>query len=835
MAGGFFDLPNTKPAPRTIKGAVGCDACNLKHQVISSNIPPTGQGGLSTFVLGEAPGEQEDRLNNQFVGETGHFLRNCLRVLGYDLDRDFWKSNALACRPTSPTGSNRPPTTREIKACAPNWRLAVKQFQPKNILLFGGKAVEAFFMNHTQPITTNLSISRFRRLHIPDEETGAWIIPLYHPSFVVRNPDAEAIFKLDLKWAMEQIVPERPAPVFEDYSKKIVCIQNFDELMGLFRKIKEQRKPMAFDYETSGLRPFYPGHIIVSTSVAMWGEDVAYSWPHSYPGVWDSKQLEDIRVAWGDILADPFIVKIAQNIQMERPWSKLIIGVEPQSWCLDTMVCSHVIDERPGFTGLDFQVFINWGYEYGGEISKYKNTVPGTKFNSMHKCPLNQLLPYGGQDAYFTMRLAEKQWNFPSQGYTIKEARDTQQAYNLFHKGVLAFSEMEELGIPVDVKYYQDTSVRLEKRIAFIEKQLLRTPEALLFKSKEGRDIKLGSPDDLKKLLFQYLNIPSLKKTKLDNDSVDKDVMESIDLPFAKDLVKKRKLDKLKATYLDGMLELQVDGRIHPNFNLHLVRTYRSSSSDPNFQNLPKRDKESMAMVRGGIIPSKGNRLAEADYGGHEVGIIACYSKDPVLMKERIDGVDIHKEWADFLDVSRFDGKNGFTFALFYGSYFRNIHRDLVSRGYHSLTEMRVQQAEREFWKKYKVVKKFQEGLLESYKRNGYVEMMHGFRRGGFLTRNEVINSPIQGTAFHLLLWSIIRLTQIAKDEGWKSKLIGQIHDSILTDVDDKETDHVVSTIQRVMTKDILPDHPWINIPLISEITITEIDQAWHLKKDYNE
>jgi DNA polymerase-1 len=572
----------------------------------------------------------------------------------------------------------------------------------------------------------------------------------------------------------------------------------------------------------------------------MWGEDEAYSWPYSYPGSWDSRQLEAIKVAWGEILADPEIVKIAQNIQMEKPWSKLIIGVEPQGWCLDTMVCSHVIDERPGFTGLDFQVFINWGYEYGGDVAKYKTAAPGSKFNTMHKCPINQLLLYGGLDAYFTIRLAEKQWDFL--GLESKEANATQNAYNLFHEGVLAFSDMEMGGIPVDVKYYQDVNVKLEKRLSFIEKQLLRTPEALLFKAKEGRDIKLSSPDDLKKLLFQYLNIPSIKKTRLDNDSVDKDVLESIDLPFAKDLVKKRKLDKLKATYIEGILNLQTDGRIHPNFNLHLVRSFRSSSNEPNFQNLPKRDKESMTMVRGGIIPSKGNRLAEADYGGHEVGIIACYSKDPVLMKERREGVDIHQEWADFLQLSgfdnkihRFDAKNSMVFALFYGSYYKNVHTDLVNKGYYDLPLMRVQKAEQEFWKKYRVVKKFQEKLLESYKSNGYVEMFHGFRRRGFLTRNEIINTPIQGTAFHLLLWSIIRITQIAKEEGWKSKLIGQIHDSILIDINVEETSHVVQTVERVMTKDILPDHPWIIIPLISEVTITEVDGAWHTKGDYDE
>lgn len=839
---GFFDIPaqpkTTQPKPP--KGAVGCDACNLRKKVTSPKIPPTGEGKLKTLIIGEAPGETEDKLNNQFVGETGHYLRKCLRILGYDLDRDFWKTNALACRPMTDRGSNRTPTTREIKACEPQWRAAIQQFQPKHILLFGAKAVEAFFMNRSQPISTNLSIGRWRKLCVPDIQTKAWIIPLYHPSFVIRNQDADSLFKLDLKWAMEQIASGLPDIEEIDYSKKVVCLHNVDEILNVLKMIKEQKPTIAFDYETTGLRPYFPGHAIVSQAVSIYGEDTAYAWPYSYPGAWQSEQLNAITTAWRGVLSDPDILKVAQNIQMEHPWSKIIIGEEPKGWYWDTMVCSHVIDERAGFTGLDFQVFLNWGYEYGDEVSKYKKALPGSKFNNMMKCPLNQLLPYNGLDAYFTMRLAEKQWNFMDMGN--KESNAASNAYKLFHEGTLTFSDMEMEGIPVNVEYYQDTQVRLEKRLIFLEKQLLHSTEAKLFQSKMNRELDLHSSDDLKKLLFDIMGIKSIKKTENNNDSIDQEVLESLDIPFAKDVVKKRKLDKLKTTYIEGIINLQVDRKLHPNFNLHLVRTYRSSSSDPNFQNLPKRDKESMTMVRGGIIPSPGNLLGEADYGGHEVGILACYSKDPVLMKEREQFADIHQEWADFLQLSgfnakvmRFDAKNAFVFAEFYGSYYKNIHTDLVSRGYHDLPIMRVQKAEQEFWKKYKVVKKFQENLIKFYQTNGYVEMMHGFRRREFLTKNKIINTVIQGTAFHLLLWSCIRLNKIRKEENWKSKLIGQIHDSIVMDIHPNEKKYVLSTTQRVMTQDILKDHPWICIPLISEVSITDIDGAWHTKKDYKE
>ena len=1199
---GFFDIPQVKLAtPKLPKGATGCDACLLYKKVQSPRIPPTGEGKLKTLIIGEAPGETEDKLNNSFVGETGHYLRKCLRVMGYDLDRDFWKTNTIICRSTNEKGSNRTPTSKEIKCCEPNWRAAIDKFKPKTILLFGAKAVEAFFMHRSQPITTNLSIGRWRKLCVPDIQTKAWVIPLYHPSFVIRNPDADSIFKLDLKWAMEQITSGLPEIEEIDYSKKVVCLHNVDEILNILKMIKEQKPTIAFDYETTGLRPYYPGHAIVSTAVAIYGEDIGYAWPYSYPGAWESGQLNAITTAWRGVLSDTDILKVAQNIQMEHPWSKIIVGEEPKGWCWDTMVCSHVIDERAGFTGLDFQTFLNWGYEYGGEISKYKKALPGSKFNSMMKCPLNQLLPYNGLDAYFTMRLAEKQWNFMDIGN--KESAAASRAYDLFHNGTLTFSDMEMAGTPVNVEYYQDTQVKLEKRLVFLEKQLLRSPEAHLFKSKMNRDINLTSTDDLKKLFFDFMGIKSVKKTTGGGESVDKDVVESLDTPFAKELVKKRKLDKLKSTYIDGILELQVARKLHPNYNLHLVRTFRSScciakgtmievvrdvskyplgipienvmagdfvycydndlkpairrviwagktgnkkvvrihwqagqggrkkghldvtpehlirtingeyleaqnllngdlrgskqskhspkfrvlavgrvegddriyftgcppvldhtlvyeqllgelekgdlvhhkdenhfnnipvnlkkennqshakihwetnltpearmrgtetmkrlhlegkieykfgpdnpnfkkisrfqllkllvkgkgttakreefdfstfklhaqlegidlfvvksrwdrngkyisknklinilrqgtsiaiellgfnyyktkrlseiyninyqrkwgnqfgafspknhivtkiehlnqftevydiqveeypnfianeicvhNSDPNLQNIPKRDKESMIMVRGGIIPSPGNVLLAADYGGHEVGIIACYSRDPVLMKERIDGADIHQEWSDFLQLKgfdaktmRFDAKNAMVFALFYGSWYKNVHADLVSRGYTDLPLMRVQKAEQEFWRKYRGVKKFQEQLIKSYQNNGYVEMMHGFRRRGFLTKNEIVNTVVQGTAFHLLLWSCNKLNDLRKEEDWESKWIGEIHDEILGDIVPNELKHVVETTKRVMTQDILTDHPWICVPLISEVSVTDIDGPWHIKHEYKE
>lgn len=835
---GFFEITYSSQKPKIPKGAIGCDACGLFRNVRSPKMSVSGNGRLKAFLLGEGPGKTEDDLNKQFVGDSGNKLKFHLKTNGYDLDEDFWRQNAVCCRPTNEKGSNRTPTSSELKYCEPRWRAQINELKPEFIYLFGAKAVEAFFMYRSQPITKNLSINRWRKLCIPDSQTGAWILPNYHPSFVVRNPDVEPIFKLDLKWSLEQL--NRKPPTFSDYRQKIACLTAYDDVLSMLNGVYLGRFPIVFDYETSGLKPYRSGHKIYSISLRKYGEDQAFAFPYQYPGVWSSEQLEQIRLIWSKILSDPDILKIAQNIQMEHPWSKYIIGVEPQGWYWDTMVFSHIEDERPEFTSLDFQTFRYFGYEYGDKVHKFGKAEEGSPFNRMDKCPLPDLLEYNGLDSYFTMGVAEKQWQFVESD--IQEAKSCSKAYELFHEGILTFSDMEQTGIQINTPYYQDTSIHLGKRQDFIIKQIQQTPEAAIFRSKTGKEIISKKPtgdialsnDDLKLLLYKFLEYTPTKMTVKDNISIDDSVLKGINTPFTQGIEKIRGIAKLKTTYIDGMLDLQVDGRIHPNFNLHLVRTYRSSSSDPNFQNLPRRDKWAMALVRGGIIPSPGNCIIEADYGGHEIRIVTCYSKDPEMKKELLDEHDIHGDWGVQLGVKRFDSKNAFVFAEIYGSYYKNVWEDLYNRGYHNVSLMHVQKVERDFWNRYKATKKFQETLIQSYRSNGYVEMYHGFRRRGFLGRNEIINTPIQGTAFHCLLWSCNRLNQIRKKEGWLSKIIGQIHDSILFDAHPSEIPYLIPLIKRVMTQDILPDHPWIIVPLLSEVEVTEIDKPWHTKSEYD-
>jgi DNA polymerase-1 len=297
---------------------------------------------------------------------------------------------------------------------------------------------------------------------------------------------------------------------------------------------------------------------------------------------------------------------------------------------------------------------------------------------------------------------------------------------------------------------------------------------------------------------------------------------------------------------------------------LHTTRTQRSSSSLPNFQNIPTRDDLAKAYIRKGIIPTKGNRLACIDYGSQEVRIIASVTGDPILIKHMHS---LHKEEAmalfklsedEWTKDLRFYAKNQYVFPLFYGSWYGACSRNLwdtckdlstktevnildhlkaknIIKNKNDFTgfENHVKRCEESFWKRFKITKKWQEETMEFYYKNGYIEMKTGFRRSGLLSKNMIVNTPIQSVAFHCLLWSFSKLNDIAKAKGWKSKLIAQIHDEIIWDMHPDETDKVLRTTRRVMTKDIMKEFTWLKVPLEAEIELTEINESWYFKKPY--
>jgi len=452
-------------------------------------------------------------------------------------------------------------------------------------------------------------------------------------------------------------------------------------------------------------------------------------------------------------------------------------------------------------------------------------------------------------------------------------AARNKEAYRLLHDGCLALSRVEANGIRIDVDRLEKTIGKVGRRVEKLSADLRDGEEWKIWKKRFGGKASMGSRAQLGVVLAK-MGFATGKKTKTGKVQVNESALESVDLPFVKAFLEVEKLKKLLGTYLKGVKKEVVDGLLHPSFNLNLVRTFRSSSSDPNFQNIPIRDPMMGKLIRSCFVPRDGHVLVEADFKALEVNISACMHRDPVMIEYIENDLDLHKEMAAvcyMLDESqvskdvRFYAKSEFVFPEFYGSYFMQIAPNLWdaidrhelkvdgmslkdhlrSKGIAELGDVRskwgtgreegesgwidtedgtfvehIRQVEQDFWERFHVYAQWKIDWFNLYLRRGWFDLPTGFREYGIYKRNDVINHPVQGSAFHCLLWCLIRLVKWTEKNKMRSKVVGQIHDSIVADVHRDELDDFVGMMQRVMKEDIRRIWDWIVVPLGIEIEV---------------
>ena len=457
---------------------------------------------------------------------------------------------------------------------------------------------------------------------------------------------------------------------------------------------------------------------------------------------------------------------------------------------------------------------------------------------------------------------------------------NTLDAYRLMHEGTLAFARAEQAGIRIDLEYAAKTEKELTVKITQLEAKLKKTKFFKHWEHTTRTSPNIYSNAQLAAFLYKTKKIKPVKTTTSGGGSTDEEALNALNITELNDLLTIRKLKKVRDTYLVAFQREQVDGYIHPSFSLNLVRTFRSSSQNPNFQNIPKRDKEAMTLTRKALYPRPGYQLLEVDYSGLEVRIAACYHKDKTMLKYIKDPTtDMHADMAaQIFKVDNFDRhipeykvlrdatKNAFVFPQFYGSYYGNCAENLAgpkwgqlpsdkwkksqgvsmpgdsTLGAHmiendissmkSFTE-HIKHIEEDFWgNRFREYARWKEKWWKAYQKKGYIHMLSGFTCGGVMGKNDCINYPVQGAAFHCLLWSFIELDRIMRKEEWKTRLVGQIHDAIILDVHPKELKHVLKVIKRVTCKDLPDAWRWINVPLDVEFELCDVDTSWADKKE---
>jgi len=392
---GFFQ-PSTWTTKKKTRALPRCGQCGLAKQCISPRMQPYGEGRRGILIVGEAPGETEDRQGRPFIGNAGRLLRSVAKNAHLNLDRDCWLTNAVICRPPKNTIDDM-----YIEACRPNLIKTIKRLQPRVVVLLGLSAIKSLI--GTEWGRDIGPMSRWAGWSIPSRAANAWVCPSYHPSYLMRsNEDLVLMQKAEGDLANAVSLASGQAPPIlklEELQRSVEVIEDPQRALVRMRNLAKQSGVLAFDYETTGLKPERAEQRIVSVSFCLDGADTF--------ACMLSKRHHS---ALSRILRNPKLKKVASNLKFEERWTRHVLGHPVANWHWDTMLAAHVLDNRSGITSLKFQVYVEFGVpDYEAHVEKLLKAKKANDINRIAEIHPRDLLIYNGMDSLLEYMLCQRQ------------------------------------------------------------------------------------------------------------------------------------------------------------------------------------------------------------------------------------------------------------------------------------------------------------------------------------------------------------------------------------------------------------------------------------------
>lgn len=369
---------------------------------------------------------------------------------------------------------------------------------------------------------------------------------------------------------------------------------------------------------------------------------------------------------------------------------------------------------------------------------------------------------------------------------------------SLLHEIEIPLSEvlsaMEIDGFKVDFAGIHNYGIILENKI----NELVNT----IFNYSQ-EEFNINSPKQLGVVLFEKLGLPVKKKTKT-GYSTNADVLESLydEHPIIPAILEYRTIQKLKSTYCDGLLKVvDSDGRIHSTFQQTETRTGRLSSTEPNLQNIPVRQ-ELGRELRKFFTCDNGNALIDADYSQIELRVLAAIADDKNMIEAFNNNADIHTITASQVfnmpvemvtSVMRSRAK-AVNFGIVYGIGPFSLGKDIGVSVYEAKKYIE------NYLNHYSGVRQYMDDIIVDAKEKGYVTTLFGRRRYlPELSASNAIqrsfgervarNMPIQGTAADIIKIAMVKVFERLRNENMKSRLIMQVHDELIIEAPENETE----------------------------------------------
>ena len=527
----------------------------------------------------------------------------------------------------------------------------------------------------------------------------------------------------------------------------------------------------------------------------------------------DSWYTESDFLALKELIEDPRIDKELHNAKFD--YHQLMnLGMEIKGKIWDSLVILKLLNENLDSYALKDLAQRNIDKEANKwEIMK-DNWLRDNKTTDWTKVPKELMGDYGAGDTWWVSRLLFGKRELLKE-YNLEQLYDTES------KLIYVLARMERRGFMVDRPYLETLVPAFEADIDAAKNNLY---------AKVGNIFNANSSQQLYKIfLEQGVDKSAIAMSEAGNPVLDKFAMEALaeQYPIANEILEVRRTEKLLGTYIVGVLTmLDYEDRVHGNWNQTEATTGRMSATEPNLQNLPKKDKR----IRSAYIPRPGFILMFFDLDQVEYRLFAHYSRAQGLIAAIKAGKDVHTATAALIfhipydkvtEEQRSTAKT-MNFALIYGQGDAHTARSLKL----DIDEARC--FKRGYFADIPEAKPFLATVEDNIKRKGYVRNFFGRRR--HLSKDEAYKGPnalIQGCAADFIKRQMVSVDNYLVDNDYESGLVNIVHDELILEVKIEEVEIVAPKI-----KELIDDYTTFRVPITCGCEFSLL--SWGKKLDYD-
>lgn len=694
---------------------------------------------------------------------------------------------------------------------------------------------------------------------------NGYVYPIFSAAYVFRSLEQLPTLQADLG-TLKSLSENN-----FDVSKISTLRRNYYYTTDIQDLLDLKPKFIAVDTETTGLRTASPAFKVLVVQIAYDKENVAIVplhenfWPVNE--TFSQEKLAKLKAQLKTLLEDPTVKKIGHNFNYDISALESE-GIEVKGVLADTQLLAWFLDENMFSKTLDDCVR-RWYPPMAGYNDRWNAEIDKSDMLNLDR---ERMLEYGGGDSCATYNLFSVQW---------AELQRNPGAYNLFIKlkmpGLLAFRKMERTGIGVNQNWLNELKEAIKNDLAVIEENLRSmVPKAVIRKHLEAKKpLKFSRDAFVRDILFsaEGFNLTPVVYTKgTQKEERIEDRVPSVSakdhLPFfsdevgvagdfVHDFIEFVKLEKLYSTYVRDFAEKYIheDGKIHPQFVLHITTTGRTSSRGPNAQNFPARGKWSKPYKK--IFEAgEGYSFVSADLSQIELRLIAWESGDPVMLDAYRTGKDIHtitamavsghteESWAELTKDEKKDLRTkakAVNFGFCYGMRAKKFRRFAKTDYGIDLTEAEAQRYYDTYHDLYKHIRKWHAKRMNEVGAQGYVTSLHGsvrrltsvFSKDAYIkaqAQRQAINTPIQCFGSDLGVAAIARISRQV-DHNIITP-VAFIHDDIILKVKNGHEEEAVNMLLWVLNNPPLKSMFDLTapIPILAEPDVgTSLGQMYEL------